>query len=405
MKRTIILFALSLGLFLPLACVSEHLAEPDENPVSDVQNTITIVASLEQGLTKSSMDDSYSVVWNAGDQIRVFNEATPGGKVFTLDAASAGKTQGTFTGSALSGSGPYYAVYPASAAGTLSGNTVGIDLASIQSAAASGSFASGANVAAGVAADISEIYFKNLCGLLAVTLKGSKSVSQIRLTADGGEWLSGTGRVSLSLAEDPSLQLESGSSSVTLNLSQASALTSGGSTFYLVVPAGSLAAGFAVEVCDTQGGAMVKHAADDGSNMVERAAVKPMPAISYSPDVNRYLLDKLQPGVYAGVQPGQTVSTVISWNETDGQYAWSPGTSSQYMFRIQDWDAGYAVRLTMQTGSLVVGKSFSADISAMGATSSLASASGVTMKVLRRDGGLVWLSDGTNGFIMKAEEE
>ena len=405
MKRTIILFALSFGLFLPLACVSEHLAEPDENPVSDVQNTITIVALLEQGLTKSSMDDSYSVVWNAGDQIRVFNEATPGGKVFTLDAASAGKTQGTFTGSALSGSGPYYAVYPASAAGTLSGNTVGIDLASTQTAAASGSFASGANVAAGVAADISEIYFKNLCGLLAVTLKGSKSVSQIRLTADGGEWLSGTGRVSLSLAEDPSLQLESGSSSVTLNLSQASALTSGGSTFYLVVPAGSLAAGFAVEVCDTQGGAMVKHAADDGSNLVERAVVKPMPAISYSPEVNRYLLDKQQPGVYAGVQPGQTVSTAIAWNESDGQYAWSPGTSSQYMFRIQDWDAGYAVRLTLQTGSLVVGKSFSADISAMGATSTLASASGVTMKVLRRDGDLVWLSDGTNGFIMKAEEE
>ena len=404
MKYIFRLFVLALVFFLPLSCVSE-LTDLEDNSATDVQNTITIRASLEQNVTKTSLNEAYSVVWNSGDQIRVFNASNPKGVVFTLDAASAGQTQGTFTGSALSGSGPYYAVYPASAASSLSGSTVGINLASTQTATAAGSFAAGANVAAGVAADISEIYFKNLCGVLAVTLKGSKSVSQIRLTADGNEWLSGTGSVSLSLNEEPSLQLESGSSSVILNLSKASALSSAGSTFYMVVPAGSLAEGFAIEVVDTQGGAMAKHASGGSVNTVKRSEVRPMPALSYAPEVNSAWLDIQQPGVYKGVQPGQTVSTVLSWNEENGQYAWGANTSSPYMFRIQDWETGYSVRLNLMTDMLMVGKSFSADIITKGSTSSLTSASGVTMKLLRKDQGMLWLSDGTNGFIMKAEEE
>lgn len=404
MKNILRLFALALVLSLPLSCVSE-LTELEDNSATDVQNTITIRASLEQNVTKTSLNEAYSVVWNSGDQIRVFNASNPNGVVFTLDAASAGQTQGTFTGSALSGSGPYYAVYPASAASSLSGSAVRINLASTQTATAAGSFAAGANVAAGVAADISEIYFKNVCGVLAVTLKGSKSVSQIRMTADGNEWLSGTGSVSLSLTEEPSLQLESGSSSVILNISKASALSSAGSTFYMVVPAGSLAEGFAVEVIDTQGGAMTKHAAGENSNTVKRSEVRPMPALSYTPEVNSAWLDIQQPGVYKGILPGQTVSTILAWNEEDGQYAWGTNTSSPLMFRIQDWEAGYSVRLSLMTERLIIGKSFSADIVAKGSTSSLASSSGVTMKLLRREAGMLWLTDGTNGFIMKAEEE
>lgn len=405
MKNTSIISALSLVLFLTSACLSERHLVPEGWMNIVESDSITIVASLEQGITKTALGENLSVVWNEGDQIRVYNASTPAGKVYTLKAASAGQTQGDFSGPSMSGPGPFYAVYPANAAGTLSGSTIALNLPSNQTVAAAGNFGTGANIAVGMAADISEIYFKNLCGLLAVTVKGSQSIEQIRVTADGGELLSGSGIVNVSLAEDPTLELTSGSSSVSLNMSSATALSSEGKTFYVVVPAGSLADGFAVEIADSEGGAMVKHAADDGSNLVQRATVKPMPALVYSSDVNRAWLDQTQAGVYSGVQPGQTVSSLITLSEANGQYAWGPNTSSPYMYRIQDWDAGYVVSLSLQTASLTLGKPFSADITAMGATNGLSSVSGVTMKVFRVKDGLIWLSDGTNGFIMKAEEE
>ena len=405
MKKTSIIFILTLVIVLAGSCISERHLIPEERNVADDCDSVTIMASLEQGITKTSLGDNLDVIWKTGDKIIVYNDATPNGKVFTLDDDSDGKKQGTFSGPKLSGSGPYYAVYPAEIAGTLSGNSVSIDVNPIQNVAKSGTFGAGANISAAISADITEFFFKNVCGLLAITLQGAQSVEQIRLTADGDELLSGSGCLTLSPTEVPILELTSGSRSVTLNMSGSNALSPEGTTFYIVVPAGSLASGFAVEIADSEGGAMVKHAADDGYNRVERATVKPMPVLTYAADVNRAWLDYTQPGVYSGLAPGQTLSSKIIWHDNDGQYAWGPNMSSPFMFCIEDWDAEYAVSLFLKTSSLVLGKPFIADIEAMGTTNGLSSATGVTMKVFKVNNGMIWLSDGTNGFIMKTEEE
>ena len=109
---------------LPLACRSgREEALPSrtpraEEPVAETvrrAGQIVIDASLEQQpASKTSLNENHRVLWSAGDQIRVFNASHPEGVVFTLLDESAGTVKGKFSGDAPSGSGPYYAVYPAS---------------------------------------------------------------------------------------------------------------------------------------------------------------------------------------------------------------------------------------------------------------------------------------------------
>ncbi len=121
--------------------------------------------------------DEYSIRWSSGDQINV------NGTVMTLQTADnpdgygPGETKGIFTGKtpSMNGSSPYYkAIYPAS----LRDHYGYFNLPTEQE-----------YVAGGVKefpmyseADEQSLAFRNLCGIVRVKLKGSKSVSAISLT-------------------------------------------------------------------------------------------------------------------------------------------------------------------------------------------------------------------------------
>ena len=78
---------------------------------------MTITATLEQPVgTKTSLSSERQVLWSVGDQIRIYNSDTPAGVIYTL-ADGEGTTAGKFQGDPLTGQGPYYAIYPASAGG------------------------------------------------------------------------------------------------------------------------------------------------------------------------------------------------------------------------------------------------------------------------------------------------
>ena len=127
------------------------------------QMVLVAMQETPEGETKTSLNGS-QVLWNAGDQIKVFNATNPEGVVFTLKAESAGQSLGEFTGDVISGEGPFYAVYPASAAGTLSGTRVSVTVPQVQTLTA-GSFGSGANLAMTQVNSLSDaLHFKNaLC--------------------------------------------------------------------------------------------------------------------------------------------------------------------------------------------------------------------------------------------------
>ena len=120
--------------------------------------TMTITASLEMpdDETKTSLQ-SGNVVWKTGDQIKVFNATHPSGEVFTLDPACDGLSNGTFTGGAIDGEGPFYAVYPASAAGTLTGSNVSVTVPQTQVLTAD-SFGAGANLSIAKASSIRAVH-------------------------------------------------------------------------------------------------------------------------------------------------------------------------------------------------------------------------------------------------------
>ena len=401
-KYTIFRFLALMVLALPLACVREAAID-DARQQPEKGDLITIHATLEQGLTKTSLDAAYAVVWNAGDQILVFNETNPYGSLFTLDAASAGSVKGTFSGEELSGSGPFYAVYPASAARVpFTPGSIPVTVPEAQVFTAPGTFGQGTNMAVGIAATLDEIQFKNVCGLVELPMEGDASVSKITLVSDNGEPLAGTGTVNVSLSEAPSISWDNGASSLSLTFATPEPL-SGGKIFYLVVPAGSFAQGFSVEVLDAEGGAMFKHASGDGTNVIERSVIRPMPTITYAAECSSAWLALGQAGVYSGIMPGASLQRTLVWSEEAGQYGWQKGESALTL-RIQDWNAGYALSLSFSGATLVGGRQYTATIKALGETAGIDSGD-VTLKVIKKADGLCWLTDGTNGYIMKTEED
>lgn len=415
MKRMNIFRMLAiLMLTLPVACVDEIVPASTERqePAVASCDSMTIYATLEQGLTKTTLGANLDVVWNEGDQIRVYNDRVPNGLVYTLEPSSAGSVKGAFSGTSLPGGGPYYAVYPASVAGSLSGESISIQFPSVQSGATGGSFAPASNISIGKASSKDEIYFQNVCGLLSVTLQGTQSIRSIRVeSSDEEECLSGQGVVTPSLTEGPSVSQWSGTNSLTLNLKDGETLTPEGKTYYLVVPTGTLTAGFSVSVQDADGGVMVRHAAGNSVNMIVRSTIRPMPSLSFAPEVaNAWLTydagaDEGAAGAFNEVGPGSSYVSLLSWTEIAGQYAWYRPDGGPCSLRIQNWDAGYVLAITLESPEMSVGRTYLATIETLGNAEDVISAGTRNLKVVKKENARIWLTDGNKGYIMKMEED
>ena len=195
-------------LALPTACVDDlapdYLIDERVHPVVPAIDSITITATMEQGVTKSALTSTLDVVWSSGDQIKVYNASNPGGKVFTLKDECDGQAVGLFDGEALTGEGPFYAVYPASAAGSLDNGRISVSVPNYQDYA-DNTFSKGANITTAIASSIDKLYFKNAFGMLAVTLKGDVDISELVVINDNGEPLNGDAFITPSMEGDPVL--------------------------------------------------------------------------------------------------------------------------------------------------------------------------------------------------------
>lgn len=274
----------SLILLAGVACRKEE--SPESAPVLP-EGSDRITASLEQASLPDSRTglSSGSVLWSAGDAIKVYTGEKPEGSPFYLDDSSAGKSSGTFTGT-LSGTAPYCAVYPASAGVRLEDGSLILSLPSTQTYV-SGGFASGSNPSVAWSSNPGTLDFKNLCGLVVLRLKGSVKVSQIRITSNAAEPLWGEASVSMDYTDAPVLDFSSDGdeSHRTLTLSCASPVqlnTTTATPFYFVVPAGALASGFKVSLYDNASGGMTKSAPASSLNKVVRSSVLTMPEFVFS---------------------------------------------------------------------------------------------------------------------------
>ena len=390
-------------LFLVVSCKEsidndgDAVMQESEQPSAAVR----VTAHLEQPSTKTSLDPAYDVVWSEGDQIRIFSPSTPSGSVFMIKDG-AGSSTATFEGSDI-GEGPYYAVYPASAGGSLSGDTItSLTVLSVQ-VFSPGSFGQGANLAAAVSPDISDLSFRNVFGALSVTLTGSAGIERINLYTKGREQLWGTATLSIPSDGVPGISFAGDNSEDRQKLSLSCGgvqLDGEGTAFFMTVPAGAFSEGFTMEVTDTDGKAMVRNLTGPSSTIV-RSVIVGKGTLNYVPAYNAdFLLSEIEGGAFTDVSGA--CLPACRYEPGIGQYAYFNTEQTRY-FRIEDWTAGFALGLTtprrLATGPAKVAVE---PLGNAGVT-----AANAEMNVLKTTSGRAWIHDpGTdNGYIMSLLED
>jgi endonuclease/exonuclease/phosphatase family metal-dependent hydrolase len=246
MKMTL----LKLGLFLAIAgsliCACAEKTEP-ENQGDGTVDKLVLSASLPDTQTKTSLSDTYDVLWTTGDKISVNGTLSN-----AVAAADNGKDNVTFT---VSGSltAPFKVLYP----GTTSTNV--ITLPATQNYVAN-SFDSAAAASYGTATKNSDNTYSasltSFCGLVRLALKGSATLDRIEINSLGSEKLYG----SFTLATNSTgfTGAFSGGTAGTLTYSFGSGITlSGSDTYiYIALPAQTYASGIEALVYQADGAFM-----------------------------------------------------------------------------------------------------------------------------------------------------
>lgn len=149
-------------LLLPLACEKEN-EEQNPAPVSD-KVSISFSATGEPE-DKASLDftQAQNVRWADDDLLAVFDGTAK--NQFSIDTGTNSGASATFSGEVTAGYSSLYAVYPYSAAGSLSGSSLSVTVPATQTVSASASVDPAAIVSVGQV-DAGTVEFKQVCGLL-----------------------------------------------------------------------------------------------------------------------------------------------------------------------------------------------------------------------------------------------
>lgn len=429
MKRLLIVCAAMLTLAWAAVSCEDPIAIEIPNPnqgqekvnPAPATDSMTIVVTLEQETaTKTSLIYNYpnsSVVWSEGDQIKVFKKGNPVGEVYTLVDAN----NGTFRGKVLSGDGStYYAVYPASAAGTLTGESISLTVPAKQSYVAN-SFGPAVNFSGGTTEDLNSGFtFKNLFGLLKLQVKRSDSETPETIDSivvysknstdvlNGSFSLSfsGTGSSAVPVTTAAIGQTAENNRKLTLDCgSSGVALETTAKPFYLVVPAGTLNDGMTVEVVEngSNSGAMVLSTGaytSTSDKFINRSHVRPMKEFAYAFTCKSAFLKSDAPSAaFSHVGDDGTFTTCCEYTEGESQYSYL-NTDSERTLRIQDWGDGYSLSVKMPK-TLNAGTSVNIVVTALGETGAITDFSG-EVTVLKNTADRVWLYDKTNkkGYVL-----
>ena len=388
---------LALAVLLAAQCKN---AEQDGPATRTRGKQVTIMATLEQPAgTKTSLSSDREVLWNVGDQIKVYNSTTPQGVVYTLSEGE-GTTAGKFTGDPLTGDGPFYAIYPASAGGTLGESGIAVTLPSEQVYAA-GSFGSGAAVSVAMANSIKRMNFKNVLGGVSLAVTSSKAFSGIRLQTKGDEALNGSGTITLG-EEAPAITVTRTSDDNSFLYLKCPEAVTAPASFILMLPPGAFASGFLVEFLDSEGNVMFRSAKAKDSNTVTRSNILDMPVTEYTAQYKADFFESDSFGYFPAIG-AETPLKALSYNEEAGQYAYKNSNNSRYV-RVQNLQEGFYAEVTTPA-SVTLGGTCQASVTTLEGNTKT-TASNQTFKVLKKTGNRVWLVNETDkvGIIQLMED-
>ena len=284
-------------------------------------------ASVEtfDGKTKTALGADRSVVWSADDRIAVFENGT--GTAYQILDSYVGKSSGEFslvegltTGGLTDAADVTVAAYPFDEG--LNMFAVSEDTYEISGLAfpaeqtyTPGSFADLSFPMVAVTASGSRnLSFKNVGGVLKLSLTGDYAVSSITLAGNSGELLSGTSSVTvgkdgiLSIQMDP----ETSGQEVTLLCDPAVQLdTETATDFYISIPPTDFEAGFTVTITNSEGASIIKSTSK--RNNVGRSMILVMPGISDSgfshikPAEETVIMDEEQTSYFSEVEDGRII--------------------------------------------------------------------------------------------------
>ena len=394
-------------LSVTMACVACRVAMETDFQNAYVQSSrhsvvsqMVLVATQEtpEGDTKTALSGS-QVVWNSGNQIKVFNAANPNGKVFTL-TSGVGKTTGEFSGELLSGNGPFYAVYPASAAGTLSDGKVSITIPQSQELTA-GSFGNNANISLAQADNLTDaLHFKNVLGAVCIQVTSSIPAKRVRIQTKADEPLWGSATVQM-VEGVPALTLAPGTADNQI-VEASTAGSASGTAFYLMLPPGTLASGFVAQVAAGEY-AMLQEAPAAENNKIVRSGIVAMPGFEYAGQVPESFLNIS--ATPFGYWSSFSSSPAFTFSKATSQYAGKVTANTSRTFRMQDFSAGkmYSFELPY---TLVLGGSYEATLESVEGSIYTAPASAGTFRLVQKTGNAGWFvnEDNTKGFIILLED-
>lgn len=218
--KTLRYFAFAASI-LAVACAKEN-----NEPVLAEAQEMTFSASAEDGYTKTGLEEienGAKVLWLDTDKISVFDGANANCEFATTEGGETAEFSGKAV--AVAEGSNWYAVYPYTAANSISGTTISTTLPAVQRVA-SNAIADGVNVTAAKSATNS-FQFKNLCGLIRIAVPAEFSALK-SVTINSDKAIAGAFTVDCS-GEAPAFASAGADAvkSVTLQKADDSAMTAG----------------------------------------------------------------------------------------------------------------------------------------------------------------------------------
>lgn len=277
MKKILTIFSLLLAIS---ACQTIENAEHCDN--SEFQGMIENFPE-----TKTTLSGN-TVIWKSGDEIAIFEGMAEPNAYYAANVSADGTTCSFKLQGSKSNSSKLFdsniALYPYSsdAVAEKTENSYAISGVSVPAAQtySEGSFSNGAFPMIGMtkSAQDKRLNFKNVCGLVKLTLYGTETIKNVTLTGNNNEILSGTGHISISETGIPELTLtENLGKTITVSTSGSyvQLQTWEGTSFYFAVPPTEFENGFTFTIEETDGG---KHTVKtDKHQSVKRSNILSMP--------------------------------------------------------------------------------------------------------------------------------
>lgn len=237
MKSNIKNILLTGSLFLIMIACSDD----DQMNMSQPEKVWMEFSAGTEAATRTTLTEGNEVIWETNDAISLFDPQSNNNRFTTSENGNSV----TFTGTAFSAEGNYYALYPYDENATISGNIITTTLPSQQTACA-GSFASMLNPSVAVADENKNLHFRNTCALIKFTLdSGNNSISKITFRGNNGEPLAGTLSID---ATSGSIEVENAVTTLEMTGTFES-----GKTYYFVAEPGALSNGITIRVYNKNG--------------------------------------------------------------------------------------------------------------------------------------------------------